>query len=166
MRTAAAAELARSRPDGYTVTGEAITCIKRASDGFAGRGALVDVTAYPAMSTPFSLAGKRLRNRIVHASISTQFPAGARVTERLVNYHASRARGGAAMIVAEPLGMWRGFDVPARVRAWNDRRQTRKVLQTKDGSVVEFEVEPSCLVGRVRGYTFAIPDRDDLLRMI
>ena len=80
----------------------------------------MDVTAYPAMSTPFSLAGKRLRNRIVHASISTQFPEGARVTERLVNYHASRARGGAAMIVAEPLGMWRGFDVPARVRVWND----------------------------------------------
>jgi 2,4-dienoyl-CoA reductase-like NADH-dependent reductase (Old Yellow Enzyme family) len=72
------------------------------------------------MSAPFSLAGKRLRNRIVHASISTQFPEGARVTERLVNYHASRARGGAAMIVAEPLGMWRGFDVPGRVRAWND----------------------------------------------
>jgi 2,4-dienoyl-CoA reductase-like NADH-dependent reductase (Old Yellow Enzyme family) len=80
----------------------------------------MDVTAYPAMSAPFSLAGKRLRNRIVHASISTQFPEGARVTERLVNYHASRARGGAAMIVAEPLGMWRGFDVPRRVRAWND----------------------------------------------
>ncbi len=52
------------------------------------------------------------------------------------------------------------------VRAWNDRAQTRRVRQTKDGSVVEFDVEPSCLVGRVRGYTFAIPDRDDLLRMI
>ena len=76
--------------------------------------------AYPAMSAPFSLAGKRLRNRIVHASISTQFPEGARVTERLVNYHANRARGGVAMIVAEPLGMWHGFDVPARVRVWND----------------------------------------------
>jgi 2,4-dienoyl-CoA reductase-like NADH-dependent reductase (Old Yellow Enzyme family) len=72
------------------------------------------------MSAPFSLAGKRLRNRIVHASISTQLPAAARVTDRLVNYHANRARGGVAMIVAEPLGMWRGFDVPARVRAWND----------------------------------------------
>src|SRR5262245_30607470 len=72
------------------------------------------------MSAPFSLAGKRLRNRIVHASMSTQFPEGARVTERLVNYHVNRARGGVAMIVTEPLGMWSGFDVPARVRAWND----------------------------------------------
>jgi len=80
--------------------------------------------AYPAMMAPFSLAGRPLRNRIVHASISTQFAAAAGVTDRLVNYHASRARGGAAMIVTEPLGMWRGFDVPSRVRAWNDDNLT------------------------------------------
>ena len=80
----------------------------------------MDITAYPAMLAPIFLAGKRLRNRVVHASISTQLPEGAQVTARLVNYHASRAAGGAAMIVAEPLGMWRGFDVPGRVRAWND----------------------------------------------
>jgi 2,4-dienoyl-CoA reductase-like NADH-dependent reductase (Old Yellow Enzyme family) len=52
--------------------------------------------------------------------MSTVFPQGARVTDRLVHYHASRARGGAAMIVTEPLGMWRGFDVPTRVRVWRD----------------------------------------------
>ena len=82
--------------------------------------ARTDAGAYPAMSAPFALAGRRLRNRIVHASISTQFPQGARVSDRLIQYHASRAKGGVAMIVAEPLGMWSGFDVPARVRAWND----------------------------------------------
>ena len=79
-----------------------------------------DLGSYPAMTAPLILAGKRLRNRIVHASISTQFPEGAQVTDRLINYHASRALGGVGMIVSEPLGMWRGFDVPARVRAWND----------------------------------------------
>jgi hypothetical protein len=51
------------------------------------------------------------------------------------------------------------------VRAWNNRAQTRKVRQVKNRSVIEFEVEPSCLVGRVRAYTFALPDRHDLLRM-
>lgn len=81
---------------------------------------MVDISAYPALSAPLTLAGKRLRNRIAHASISTQLPADARVSARLIDYHASRAAGGAAMIVAEPLGMWRGFDVPGRVRAWND----------------------------------------------
>lgn len=93
------------------------TCTDPMSDS---PSAPLDPTAYPALSMPLSLAGKRLRNRVVHASISTQFPQCAQVTDRLVNYHASRARGGAAMIVAEPLGMWRGFDVPGRVRAWND----------------------------------------------
>ena len=80
----------------------------------------MDASAYPALTSPFSLAGHTLRNRVVHASISTHFAEGARVTDRLVNYYASRASGGAAMIVTEPLGMWQGFDVPGRVRAWND----------------------------------------------
>lgn len=58
------------------------------------------------------------------------------------------------------------------VRAWNDRRQTRKLHisvpnpGTKHGSLIEFELETSCLVGRIHSYTFAIPDRHDLLRMI
>jgi 2,4-dienoyl-CoA reductase-like NADH-dependent reductase (Old Yellow Enzyme family) len=72
------------------------------------------------MTAPFRLAGRRLRNRIAHASISTFFPEGGKVSERLVHYHASRARGGAAMIVTEPFGMWRGFDVPSRVRVWQE----------------------------------------------
>jgi hypothetical protein len=50
------------------------------------------------------------------------------------------------------------------VRAWNDRFQTRKVHVS--GPAGEFELETPCLVGRVREYTFAVPDRDDLLRMI
>lgn len=75
---------------------------------------------YPAITAPFRLAGRSLRNRIVHASMSTYFVEGGRVTERLLNYHASRARGGVAMIVSEPLGMWRGFDVSTRVRVWKD----------------------------------------------
>lgn len=69
---------------------------------------------------PFAMAGKRLRNRLVHASMSTQLAENARVSERLVRYHANRARGGAAMIVTEPLAMARRFDLASRVRAWND----------------------------------------------
>lgn len=93
------------------------------------------------------------------------------------------------------------------VRAWNDRAQTRRLhvsipdskalryrystdswktfneshaRKKEHGSVVEFDFEPPCLVGRLegffytgdtrskrlRGYTFAIPDRHDLRRMI
>ena len=46
------------------------------------------------------------------------------------------------------------------IKAWNDRFQTRRLR------VGEVEFEPPCLVGRFKSYTFAIPDRDDLLRMI
>jgi hypothetical protein len=52
------------------------------------------------------------------------------------------------------------------VRAWNDRAQTRKLHVRNSYSKTEFELEPPCLVGRFERYTFAIPDRGDLQRMI
>ena len=62
---------------------------------------------FAALFTPFTLAGKRLRNRIVHASMSLLATPAGRVTERLIQYHVNRAAGGAAMTVTEPLGMMR-----------------------------------------------------------
>ncbi len=62
---------------------------------------------FAALFTPFALAGKTLRNRIAHASMSTLSTPLGRVTEREINYHASRAEGGAALSVTEPLGMMR-----------------------------------------------------------
>jgi hypothetical protein len=50
------------------------------------------------------------------------------------------------------------------VRAWNNHSQTRKLRLSSP--VVEFDLDPTAVVGRHRGYTFAIPDRHDLLRMI
>lgn len=60
---------------------------------------------YPHLFAPFELAGKRLRNRIVHASISLHFGAERGAPDGLIDYHASRARSGAAMIVTEPIGV-------------------------------------------------------------
>lgn len=77
-------------------------------------------SAYATLTSPFSLAGKALRNRLVHASMSTHMAEVAGVTERLVRYYANRAKGGAALIVTEPLSMARHQDLPSRVRAWND----------------------------------------------
>lgn len=62
-------------------------------------------TAYPHLFSPLRLAGVVLANRIVHASMSTRFVVGGRVTERLIHYHESRARGGTALIVTEPLNL-------------------------------------------------------------
>lgn len=75
---------------------------------------------YPSLLAPFTLAGQRLKNRVVHASMTTRMGANMRVTDRLVQYHANRARGGAALIVTEPLSMAPHQNIPYKVRAWND----------------------------------------------
>lgn len=74
---------------------------------------------YPHLFASFELAGHRLRNRIVHTSISLHFGAERGAPEGLINYHASRARGGTAMIVTEPLGV-AAHQGTQRVTAWND----------------------------------------------
>jgi 2,4-dienoyl-CoA reductase-like NADH-dependent reductase (Old Yellow Enzyme family) len=76
--------------------------------------------AYPALRAPFVLAGVPLRNRLIHASISTFLAAESRVTDRLIHYYANRAQGGAALIITEPLSMIQRQDVPNWVRAWTN----------------------------------------------
>ncbi|MEO8856999.1 MAG: FAD-dependent oxidoreductase, partial [Burkholderiaceae bacterium] len=80
---------------------------------------LSEAPAYPHLFAPLRLAGKRLRNRIVHASISLHFGADQGVPQRLLDYHTARARGGAAMIVTEPLGVAPNQGAH-RIAAWND----------------------------------------------
>jgi 2,4-dienoyl-CoA reductase-like NADH-dependent reductase (Old Yellow Enzyme family)/thioredoxin reductase len=71
---------------------------------------------FAALFTPCTLAGKRLRNRITHASMSLLATPAGRVTERFIQYHANRAAGGAAMTVTEPLGMMRHQAAMPRVQ--------------------------------------------------
>lgn len=61
-------------------------------------------TAYPHLFSPLRLGRFTLKNRIVHAAMSTRYQEQGRVSDRLIAYHANRARGGAAMTVTEPLG--------------------------------------------------------------
>ncbi len=70
--------------------------------------------------TPFELAGKRLRNRIVHVSMTTLRAANAGTTPEQIQYYANRARGGAAMIVTEPFTLSPMQDIARKTRAWND----------------------------------------------
>ncbi len=73
---------------------------------------------FAALFTPFTLAGKALRNRIVHASMSLLSTPAGRVSERMLQYHANRAAGGAAMTITEPLGMMRHQANLPRVQVW------------------------------------------------
>lgn len=77
-------------------------------------------TPYPSLFSTFRLGARTLRNRIVHASMNTHMGESTGVTRRLIDYHAARARGGAALIVTEPISMERHQNVSYRVRAWND----------------------------------------------
>ena len=75
---------------------------------------------YPALFAPFTLAGKSLKNRIAHASMTTRMGDKGKVTQRQLNYYANRARGGAALIVTEPLSMARHQHIPYKIVAYND----------------------------------------------
>lgn len=80
----------------------------------------VALKAYPAMLAPLSMAGKRLRNRIVHPSMTTLSNRDAKVGPLLLQYCESRAKGGAAMLVTEPISMARHQHLATRADAWND----------------------------------------------
>ena len=75
---------------------------------------------YPLLFSPFDLGGKRLRNRIVHLSMTTSLSRDGKVTERHTQYYANRARGGAAMIVTEPVAMAPHQVVPNKVNVRDD----------------------------------------------
>jgi 2,4-dienoyl-CoA reductase-like NADH-dependent reductase (Old Yellow Enzyme family) len=77
-----------------------------------------DDTGFAALFTPFELAGRRLRNRITHASMSLVATPQGRVTESMIQYHANRARGGAAMTITEPLGTMRHQAGIPRPQVW------------------------------------------------
>jgi 2,4-dienoyl-CoA reductase-like NADH-dependent reductase (Old Yellow Enzyme family) len=74
-------------------------------DSHAAQSHLLAQDRYPLLSQPITLGGVTLRNRVAHASMTTRFGREQRVTEQLITQHASRAEGGCAMIITEPLAV-------------------------------------------------------------
>ncbi|SVE56775.1 uncharacterized protein METZ01_LOCUS509629, partial [marine metagenome] len=56
---------------------------------------------YPTLFSPLQVGTHTLRNRIVHTATVSGYGAATRPTQRLIDYHQSRAAGGTAMIVTE-----------------------------------------------------------------
>jgi hypothetical protein len=75
---------------------------------------------YPHLFAPLEMPRLKLKNRIVHASMSTRMAADQRATERQIRYYANRAAGGAAAVVTEPLNVARNQTQAHKVRAWDD----------------------------------------------
>ena len=79
----------------------------------------VPESAYPHLLSSIQLGGSVLRNRIVHAAISTRLGVQGGLSPEYLAYCETRARGGAAMLVTEPLGLT--LDQNAmRLPTWND----------------------------------------------
>ena len=57
--------------------------------------------AFDTLFSPIAVGARELRNRIAHAATVTGLGKDRAVTDRLIAYHAARARGGTAMIVTE-----------------------------------------------------------------
>ena len=62
--------------------------------------------------TSFQLGRKRLRNRIVFPAVVSMYGQQNRITDRMIDFYAARAEGGAAMIITEGLSI-HASSVPA-----------------------------------------------------
>lgn len=80
-------------------------------------------TAYPHLFSPYRLGRHTLKNRIVHASMSTRYQVKGEVTDRLIDYYVSRAKGGTAMSITEPFAMLPSHLGMARVDVFTGRNQ-------------------------------------------
>ena len=77
--------------------------------------------SYPHLFSKFQLGSRQLKNRIVHAAMSTRYQSNGAVTDRLIAYHVNRAKGGAAMTVTEPLATLAHQAGAARVDVYSNR---------------------------------------------
>ena len=125
---------------------------------------------YPELFSPIDLGGYTLRNRIIHASIVTQYVVNHAPTEKLLNYYRSRAAGGAAAIITEPIAMTGHNRTSSRLRAWDDagRDQLKRVadIVNDEGALLMGQVQDSGRgrhsVGRNDGAVGASALPDDL----
>lgn len=60
---------------------------------------------FPNLFSPLTIRGKTIKNRILSTGHDTTMPTDGLVNDRLVAYHAARARGGAGLIVTQVAGV-------------------------------------------------------------
>jgi len=77
-------------------------------------------TQYPQLFSPWRQGRLNLRNRIVHAAMTTRRVFDQTPTDGMIRYYENRAAGGAAMVITEPLNTARIQTRGHYVRVWND----------------------------------------------
>lgn len=78
---------------------------------------------YPRLFSAIDLAGVQLKNRLIHAAISTGFTKDGSITDELIHYCSNRARGGASAIILEPTNMHSGQTDLRRPDVFNRKNQ-------------------------------------------
>jgi len=99
---------------------------------------------YPRLFSPLVLAGQSLKNRIAHASISPRFGAHQGLHPNYLHYFVNRAKGGAAMVVSDPIGIIEQHGLE-RLRAW-DASMEGDLRRLADG----VRAHGSALIGQVQ----------------
>tara|TARA_B100000780_G_scaffold278859_1_gene254078 strand:+ start:4246 stop:6228 length:1983 start_codon:yes stop_codon:yes gene_type:complete len=79
---------------------------------------------YPRLFSKLALGKVQLKNRLVHAAISTGFTRDGSIADDLINYCSNRASGGAAAIILEPTNMHAGQTDPRRPDVFNGANQS------------------------------------------
>ena len=93
---------------------------------------------YPKLFSAVDIGNLRLRNRIIHASMTTRYAEDGDVSQRLHNYYLNRALGGAALLVSEPINGHRGQTNPKKLDVYGGKSDL------KLGRLVETLAKESC----------------------
>jgi len=80
---------------------------------------MAETEAYRLLFSPLQVGPWRLKNRIVHASMSVRYGAANGMHPRYHQYYLNRARGGAAMVITDPVAFLPSQGTE-RLCAWND----------------------------------------------
>jgi len=102
---------------------------------------------YPLLFSPYRLAGRTLRNRIMHAAMTTRYSVAGRINQRVIDYHANRARGGAGLVVSEALSGIASMRNTARVDAFDPvneegLRRMAEAVESEDCRLLGAFTEP------------------------
>jgi len=79
----------------------------------------VSTARFPFLFTPIKIKGVTIRNRIVSTGHATLLGSGGMPSERLIRYHAERAKGGAGFIVVEIAGVH--HTASSDLKAWDEK---------------------------------------------
>lgn len=90
---------------------------------------------YKKLFSPIEIGSVRLKNRLIHAAITTYFAQNGQVSEKFINYCSNRAKGGAGAIILEPVNMLTSQTNPRKLQVFGGQHQEglKRLVQAVEG---------------------------------